>query len=63
VHTGFGGNSEGKSSLGRRSCRWEDSIKIDLKQVGWEGVDWVELAQNKDKWRAVFKMIMNLRVQ
>ena len=52
---------EGKRPFGRRRCRWED-IKIDRQETGWEGVDWVNLAQDRDKWRSLVNMVMNLRV-
>jgi hypothetical protein len=43
-------------------CRWEDNIKMDLREIGWEGVDWMHLAWDRDHWRAVVNTIMNLRV-
>jgi hypothetical protein len=48
--------------LGRPSRRWEDNIKIDLQEVGWEGVDWIDMAQDRDRWGAVVNAVMNLRV-
>jgi len=56
------GKREGKRPLGRRRRRWEDNIKMDLKEVGCGGMDWIELAQDRDRWRAVVNAIMNLRV-
>jgi hypothetical protein len=56
------GNPEGKRPLGRRKHRWEDNIKMDLKHTRWEGVDWIDLAQDRDKWQAVVNTVMNLRV-
>jgi len=56
------GKPEGNKSLGRPRSRWEDNIKIDLQEVGCEGVDWIELAQDRDRWRAVVNAVMNLRV-
>ena len=55
------GKPEGKKSLGRPRCRWED-IRIDLQEVGCGGVDWIELAQDRDRWRALVSAVMNLRV-
>jgi hypothetical protein len=51
--------TEGKSPLGRPICRWEDNIKIDLREIGCGGMDWIDLAQNRDQWRAVVNMVMN----
>ena len=53
---------EGKISLGRPRSRWEDNIKMDPQEVGCGGVDWIKLAQDRDKWRAVVNAVMNLRV-
>jgi hypothetical protein len=56
------GKPEGKRPLGRprRSC--VDNIKIDLREIGWDGVDWIDLAQNRDQWKALVNTVMNLRV-
>jgi hypothetical protein len=56
------GKPEGKRPLGRPRCRWEDSIKIDFQEVGCRGMEWIELAQDKDRWRALINAVMNLRV-
>jgi hypothetical protein len=56
------GKPEGKRPLGRPRCRWED-IRMDLKEVGCGGMDWIELAQDRDRWRAIVNAIMNLQVQ
>jgi hypothetical protein len=53
---------EGKSSLERPRRRWLDNIKMDLLEIGWGGVEWIGLAQDRDKWRAVVNAVMNLRV-
>jgi hypothetical protein len=53
---------ERKRPLGRPRCRWEDNIKMDLQEVGWGGMAWIELAQEKDRWRALVNEVMNLRV-
>jgi hypothetical protein len=53
---------EGKSPLGRPRCRWVDNIKMDLLEIGWGDVDWIGLAQDRDKWRALVNAVVNLRV-
>ena len=55
------GKCEGKRPLGRPRRRWEDNIKMDLQEVVCEGVDWIELAQDRDRWRALVTAVMNLR--
>jgi len=55
-------NSEGKRPLGRHRRRWEDTIKMDLQEVGCGGVDWTELAQDRERWRALVSAVMNIRV-
>ena len=57
----FVGKPGGKRPLGRLRRRWEDNIKIDLQEVGGGG-DWMELAQDRDRWRGLVNMVMNLRV-
>jgi hypothetical protein len=56
------GKSEGKRPLGRPRRRWQDNIKMDLKEIGWGGMDCLDLAQDRDQWRAVVNTAMNLRV-
>jgi len=56
------GKPRGKRPLGRPWSRWEDNIKMDLQEVGYGGVDWIELAQDRDKWRTLVNAVMNLRV-
>jgi hypothetical protein len=53
---------EGKGALERSKCRWEDRIKLDLRETGWEGVEWSHLAQDRDRWRAVVNAVMKLLV-
>jgi len=56
------GKPEGKRLLGRPNRRWEDNNKLDLQEVGYVDMDWIELAQDRDRWRAFVKAVMNLRV-
>jgi len=56
------GKPEGKRPLGRPRRRWEDNIKMGLQEVGFGGMDWLELAQNRDNWRALVSVVMNPRV-
>jgi hypothetical protein len=56
------GKPEGKRPLGRPRCRWVDNIKIALRETGWDGMDWINLAQDRDQWRALVNTVMNLRV-
>jgi hypothetical protein len=56
------GKPEGKRPLGRPRRRWVDNIKIDLREIGWNGGDWIELAQDRDQWRALVNTVINLRV-
>jgi hypothetical protein len=56
------GKSEGKRPLGRFRRRWEDNIKMDLQKVECGGMDWINLAQDRDGWRALVTTVMNLRV-
>ena len=56
------GKPEGKRPLGRPRRRWEDNIKMNLQDVGCVGMDWIELAQNRDRWRALVNAVMNIRV-
>jgi hypothetical protein len=58
----FLGKPEGKRQLGRPKRRWEDNINMDLKQVGWEGMDWIDLAPDRDRWRVLVNAVVNLRV-
>jgi hypothetical protein len=56
------GNTEGKRPLGRPRRRCVDNIKIDLRERGWDDMDWIDLAQDRDQWRALVNAVMNIRV-
>jgi hypothetical protein len=56
------GKPEEKRQLGRPRRRWEDNIKMNLREVGWGGADWIDLDQDRDRWRALVYTVMNLRV-
>jgi hypothetical protein len=53
---------EGKRPLGKPRHRWVDNIKMDRKEMGWDGIDWIDLTQNRDQWSALVNTVMNLRV-
>jgi hypothetical protein len=56
------GKPEGKRLLGRPRRRWVDNIRMDLGEVGWGDVDWIDLVQDRNRWRAVVSSVLNLRV-
>jgi hypothetical protein len=56
------GKPEGKRPLGRSRRRWVDNIKMDLREIGWDGMDCIDLVQDRDRWRALVNTAMNLRV-
>jgi hypothetical protein len=56
------GKPEGKRPLGRPRRRWEDGVRMDLREIGLGGADWIRLAQDRDRWRSVVSAVMNLRV-
>ena len=62
VHKVLVGKPEGKRPLGRTRRRWEDNIKVDLREVGGGLGDWMELAQDRDRWRALVSKVMKFRV-
>jgi len=62
VHRVLVGKSEGKRPLGRPGLRWEDNIKIDLQEVECVGADWIKLAQDRDRWRALVTVVTSLGV-
>jgi hypothetical protein len=55
------GRPEWRRPLGRPRCRWEDNIKMDLREIGFGDVDWIHWAQDRDRWRAFVNMVINLR--
>jgi hypothetical protein len=57
-----GSLKEGRRPLGRPRRRWEDSIKMDLREIGFGDVDWIHLSQDRDRWRVLVNTVMNLRV-
>ena len=61
VYRDLVGKPEGKRPLGRPRRRWDDNIKMDLDEIGCGGVDWIELDQDRDRWRALVTAVMNLR--
>jgi hypothetical protein len=56
------GKPEGRRPLGRPRRKWVNIIKIDLREIGWDGMDWIYLAWGRDQWRALVKTVMNFRV-
>jgi hypothetical protein len=56
------GKPEGKRPLGRPTRRWVDNVKMDLRAIEWGGVDWIDLAQDRDQWRALVNTVMSLWV-
>jgi hypothetical protein len=56
------GTPEGKEPLGRPRRRWVNNIKMDLREIGWGSMDWIDLAQDRYQWRALVNTVMNLRV-
>jgi hypothetical protein len=56
------GKPKGKIPLGRLRHRWEDGIRKDLREIGWAGVEWIQLAQDRGRWRGLVNMVMNLQV-
>jgi hypothetical protein len=56
------GKPEGKRPLGRPRRRWVNNIKMDLSEIGWDGMEWIDLTQDRDQWRALLNTVMNFRV-
>jgi hypothetical protein len=58
----FVGKPEEKRALGRPRRRWEEHFKMDLREIGWGGMDWIDLAEDRDQWRALVNTVMKFRV-
>jgi hypothetical protein len=56
------GKPEGRRPLGRPRCRRVDNIKIDLREIGWNGMEWIDLAEDRDQWRTLVNTVMNVHV-
>jgi hypothetical protein len=56
------GKPEGKRPLGVPNCRWVDYIQINFREIGWDGMDWIDLVKDRDQWRALVATVMNIRV-
>jgi hypothetical protein len=57
------GKPEGKIPLGRRKRRWVDNIKMDLREIRWDSMDWIDVAQDRDQWRALVNSVMSQRLR
>jgi hypothetical protein len=57
------GKPKGKKPLGRPRHKWMDNIKMDLRELGWDGMEWIDLVQDMDQWRALLNTVLNLWVQ
>jgi hypothetical protein len=63
MHIGYWWESQKeRDPLGRPRHRWVDNIKMDLREIGWDGRDWIKLAQDRDQWRALVNTVMSLRI-
>jgi hypothetical protein len=62
TYTTLVGKPEGRRPLGRPRRRWVDNIKLDLRKIGWDGIDWIDQAQDRDQWRTFVNTVMNPRV-
>jgi hypothetical protein len=61
MHIGYWWESQKQDLLRRPTCRWFDNIKMYLKEIGWDGMDWIDLAEDRDQWRALVNAVMNLQ--
>jgi hypothetical protein len=62
MHIGYWWESSWKEPTGKTKAQWMDNIKMDLREIGWDGRDWIGLVQDRDQWRALVYMVMNLWV-
>jgi hypothetical protein len=62
MHIGYWWESQKERPLGRPRRGWVDSIKMDLREIGWDGGDWIDMAQDRDHWRDLVNTVLNLRV-
>jgi hypothetical protein len=62
MHVGYWWENQKKEPLGRPRRRWVDIIKMDLREIGWNSTDWIDLDQDRNQWRALVNTVMNLRV-
>jgi hypothetical protein len=60
-HTNMARKPKGRRPLGRPRCMWVDGIEIDLREIGWDGMDWINVTQDRDHWRALLNMVMTIR--
>jgi hypothetical protein len=62
MHIGYWWESQKERELERPICRWVDNIKMDPREIRWDGMDWIDVAQDRDQWRAFVNTVMNLQV-
>jgi hypothetical protein len=62
MYIGYWWESQKKETTRKTKAEWLDSVKMDLKDIGWDGMDWIDLARDSDQWRALVNTVMNLRV-
>jgi hypothetical protein len=62
MHIEFWWKNQKERDLGRPRCKWENIVKLDLREIGWNGMDWIHLSQDRDSWRVVVNMVMKLQI-